>query len=128
MSGHATGKRIELEDISPVEGRHESSRTVDNAMDEYGPSSSQYGDKELDRRTVRKLDFVLLPFLALLFLFNSLDRSNVSITPLWNVRLNLIYARLVMQRYARTLPFPASFLTNDRPPTSQRILGWTQVI
>jgi hypothetical protein len=31
----------------------------------------------LDRRTVRKLDTVLLPFLALLFLFNSLDRSNV---------------------------------------------------
>ncbi|KAF2668387.1 MFS general substrate transporter [Microthyrium microscopicum] len=32
---------------------------------------------ELDRRTVRKLDRVLLPFLALLFLFNSLDRSNI---------------------------------------------------
>jgi hypothetical protein len=32
---------------------------------------------ELNRRTVRKLDFILLPFLALLFLFNSLDRSNV---------------------------------------------------
>ncbi|KAF1985318.1 MFS general substrate transporter [Aulographum hederae CBS 113979] len=31
----------------------------------------------LTRRTVRKLDFVLLPFLALLFLFNSLDRSNI---------------------------------------------------
>jgi hypothetical protein len=34
---------------------------------------------DLDRRTLRKLDFVLLPFLALLFLFNSLDRSNVGI-------------------------------------------------
>ena len=34
--------------------------------------------EDLDRRTLRKLDFVLLPFLALLFLFNSLDRSNVS--------------------------------------------------
>lgn len=34
--------------------------------------------EELDRRTVRKLDFILLPFLSLLFLFNSLDKSNVS--------------------------------------------------
>ncbi|KAF2455981.1 major facilitator superfamily domain-containing protein, partial [Lineolata rhizophorae] len=34
-------------------------------------------EKALDRRTVRRLDAVLLPFLALLFLFNSLDKSNV---------------------------------------------------
>ncbi|KAF2703328.1 MFS general substrate transporter [Pleomassaria siparia CBS 279.74] len=34
-------------------------------------------DAELHRRTVRKLDFILLPFLALLFLFNSLDKSNI---------------------------------------------------
>jgi hypothetical protein len=33
--------------------------------------------EELNRRTVRKLDLLLLPFLALLFLFNSLDRSNI---------------------------------------------------
>ncbi|QDS74095.1 hypothetical protein FKW77_009643 [Venturia effusa] len=33
--------------------------------------------KELNRRTVRKLDFILLPFLALLFLVNSLDRTNI---------------------------------------------------
>jgi hypothetical protein len=34
-------------------------------------------DEQLHRRTLRKLDFLLLPFLALLFLFNSLDKSNV---------------------------------------------------
>ncbi|KKY28274.1 putative major facilitator superfamily protein [Diplodia seriata] len=34
-------------------------------------------DDELNRRTVRKLDVILLPFLALLFLFNSLDKSNI---------------------------------------------------
>ena len=34
-------------------------------------------DEQLHRRTLRKLDLVLLPFLALLFLFNSLDKSNV---------------------------------------------------
>ena len=32
----------------------------------------------LHRRTLLKLDTLLLPFLALLFLFNSLDKSNVS--------------------------------------------------
>ncbi|KAF1968265.1 MFS general substrate transporter [Bimuria novae-zelandiae CBS 107.79] len=34
-------------------------------------------DERLHRRTLRKLDFLLLPFLALLFLFNSLDKSNI---------------------------------------------------
>lgn len=38
-------------------------------------------DPELHRRTLRKLDCLLLPFLALLFLFNSLDKSNVSDPP-----------------------------------------------
>jgi len=51
-------------------------------MSDYAPIHSGKPDddatKELNRRTVRKLDFILLPFLALLFLFNSLDRSNVS--------------------------------------------------
>ncbi|ORY06138.1 major facilitator superfamily domain-containing protein [Clohesyomyces aquaticus] len=34
-------------------------------------------DQALHRRTLRKLDCLLLPFLALLFLFNSLDKSNI---------------------------------------------------
>ncbi|KAL1961288.1 hypothetical protein VTO42DRAFT_16 [Malbranchea cinnamomea] len=34
-------------------------------------------DQDLTRRTVRKLDFILLPFLSVLFLVNSLDRSNI---------------------------------------------------
>jgi hypothetical protein len=38
-------------------------------------------DEQLHRRTLRKLDFLLLPFLALLFLFNSLDKSNVRVHP-----------------------------------------------
>jgi hypothetical protein len=38
-------------------------------------------NEALDRDTVKKLDWILLPFLALLFLFNSLDRSNVRFLP-----------------------------------------------
>ena len=34
-------------------------------------------DESLDRRTKRKLDLLLLPFLALLFLLNSVDKSNI---------------------------------------------------
>ncbi|KAK4541430.1 hypothetical protein LTR36_008031 [Oleoguttula mirabilis] len=34
-------------------------------------------DALLNKRTIRKLDFILLPFLALLFLLNSLDKSNI---------------------------------------------------
>jgi hypothetical protein len=51
---------------------------------------------ELNRRTLKKLDTVLLPFLALLFLFNSLDRSNVSINS--------------FSRYCRVLEVMANFL------------------
>jgi hypothetical protein len=48
----------------------------DSSDDTAKPDSKIYTE-ELNRRTVQKLDFILLPFLALLFLFNSLDRSNV---------------------------------------------------
>lgn len=34
-------------------------------------------DQDASKRAVRKLDFILLPFLALLFLLNSLDKSNI---------------------------------------------------
>ncbi|KAL9111942.1 MAG: hypothetical protein Q9227_003792 [Pyrenula ochraceoflavens] len=34
-------------------------------------------DPNFERRTLRKLDWILLPFLSLLFLLNSLDRSNI---------------------------------------------------
>ena len=37
-------------------------------------------EAEINRQTVRKLDLLLLPFLSLLFLFNALDKSNVSST------------------------------------------------
>lgn len=40
---------------------------------------SDVGDPDLERRTLRKLDCILLPFLALLFLFNSLDKSNIGV-------------------------------------------------
>lgn len=35
-------------------------------------------DKELEKKYVRTLDFRLLPFLALMYFFNSMDRSNLS--------------------------------------------------
>jgi hypothetical protein len=42
-----------------------------------GDTSDFDGNAALHARTLRKLDFLLLPFLSLLFLFNSLDKSNV---------------------------------------------------
>lgn len=38
-------------------------------------------DSALHRSTLWKLDCLLLPFLALLFLFNSLDKANVRSSP-----------------------------------------------
>ncbi|KAK5173768.1 uncharacterized protein LTR77_002449 [Saxophila tyrrhenica] len=54
----------------------------DDASNDEDLSASQSGQhgrvhQALDRSTKRKLDCILLPFLALLFLLNSLDKSNV---------------------------------------------------
>lgn len=51
-------------------------------LDDEDPLRNQYRGEEtfgseLDRRTKRKLDWILLPFLVILFLLNSLDKSNV---------------------------------------------------
>ena len=34
-------------------------------------------NEQLKRSTIRKLDYVMLPFLCVLFLLNSLDKSNI---------------------------------------------------
>ncbi|KAF2744878.1 MFS general substrate transporter [Sporormia fimetaria CBS 119925] len=47
------------------------------AMRHISPRASPCDDASLHKRTHRKLDIYLLPFLALLFLFNSLDKSNI---------------------------------------------------
>jgi hypothetical protein len=60
---------MELHNLTPAS----STMPADN----HAISSSPRYDAELHKRTLRKLDFLLLPFLALLFLFNSLDKSNV---------------------------------------------------
>lgn len=51
-------------------------------LDEEDPLAAKDGiddtyNSTLDHRTRRKLDWILLPFLALLFLLNSLDKSNI---------------------------------------------------
>jgi hypothetical protein len=47
----------------------------DEAEEEYAVDPRVHG------RTLLKLDCLLLPFLALLFLFNALDKANVSLLP-----------------------------------------------
>ena len=64
----------ELADSSPPE---EPQPGPQEAMED---SAAQEHEVLLNKKTVRKLDLILLPFLALLFLFNSLDKSNVSST------------------------------------------------
>ncbi|KAF2484168.1 major facilitator superfamily domain-containing protein [Neohortaea acidophila] len=58
-------------------------RVIDDGLLEDEDPLASKEDEEftrgsaLDRSTKRKLDFVLLPFLALLFLLNSVDKSNI---------------------------------------------------
>lgn len=64
---------------SPSEASpHAQPPSMSSEHDEEADEEMEYeNDVILHRRTLRKLDFLLLPFLALLFLFNSLDKSNV---------------------------------------------------
>jgi hypothetical protein len=73
---------VELEPLHPMEEETEAGRRFsDSGLEEDDPLSTQSAYSEfndaVDRRTKRKLDFLLLPFLAVLFLLNSLDKSNV---------------------------------------------------
>lgn len=63
-------------ELTPASSRA-SRRTMppDEAEEEYSV------DPRVHRRTLLKLDCLLLPFLALLFLFNALDKANVSRVP-----------------------------------------------
>jgi hypothetical protein len=64
----------EQHELSRVSATQRPARTMlDNDDDEHPTIHSR-----LHKRTLLKLDCLLLPFLALLFLFNSLDKSNVS--------------------------------------------------
>jgi len=54
-----------------------SSASVYTTMPPEEVEESHAVDVRLHKSTLRKLDCLLLPFLALLFLFNALDKSNV---------------------------------------------------
>ena len=53
------------------------SRVFNRIMPPEEREATDEVDLQLHRRTVLKLDCLLLPFLALLFLFNALDKANV---------------------------------------------------
>jgi MFS family permease len=84
---HASSHDVELSDSSGADAmalstdqESDSEIEIENSPTESSlltrsPSNPQ--NSALTRRTLRKLDFILLPFLSLLFLLNSLDRSNI---------------------------------------------------
>jgi hypothetical protein len=83
MPSHQDGAALELQRMSTsprssLQEGEEDAASMAGYSPVYTDRLHDDAASDLDRRTVRKLDFVLLPFLALLFLFNSLDRSNVS--------------------------------------------------
>jgi hypothetical protein len=78
----ATARPLELQPLSGEDSNGHGVDDVHTMEEHFGDNSAELGKgdaRELNDRTVRKLDFILLPFLATLFLFNSLDRSNVSL-------------------------------------------------
>ncbi|KAJ4361854.1 hypothetical protein N0V83_010795 [Neocucurbitaria cava] len=61
---------FELTEASP-------SQASVRAMPPEDAEEARFADPHLHRRTLLKLDCLLLPFLALLFLFNALDKANI---------------------------------------------------
>ena len=79
MNRVANGRdaREDGEEEALLEGRR--TQRGSNSMNTTSTSASErHGENgDINRRTVHKLDLLLLPFLALLFLLNSLDKSNI---------------------------------------------------
>ena len=69
------GEGYELANADTVRPRGQPQRSSMEETEETGHHLPV--DLDLERRTLRKLDWILLPFLSLLFLLNSLDRSNI---------------------------------------------------
>ncbi|KAF2275465.1 MFS general substrate transporter [Westerdykella ornata] len=67
---------LQYELVSSSDGAALSTRSSTMLPDEQQGDVGEY-DPAIHRRTLWKLDCLLLPFLALLFLFNSLDKSNI---------------------------------------------------
>jgi hypothetical protein len=62
---------------------------TDNLIDEDTLGRGK-DHEQLNRRTLRKLDHILLPFLCALFLLNSLDKSNIG-----NAETAGVYSRTI---------------------------------
>jgi len=62
---------------SPTRGATNNNMETDGLIDEDTHGRRDTTHEQLNRRTLRKLDFILLPFLCTLFLLNSLDKSNI---------------------------------------------------
>jgi len=70
---------VELDWLDSSAPMDEEERDLDDEDPSQGSDDTllRIKDESLHKRTVRKLDLILLPFLALLFLLNSLDKSNI---------------------------------------------------
>ncbi|PNS14662.1 hypothetical protein CAC42_1684 [Sphaceloma murrayae] len=90
LYGRDATSTIELDRLQPLpstDNPNDLPRDIDSGPDPILPTDSvtlvvreskmRDRDTTIERRVRMKLDFILLPFLSLLFLFNSLDKSNI---------------------------------------------------
>lgn len=87
------------------------------------PVTDQYIDHKLERRVCRKLDFRILPLAAVMYLFNALDKGNISNSKTdgididlgitgdrWNLMLSIFYIPFVL------FAFPISLIIKKYNP------------
>lgn len=105
-------------DSNPLDLDH-----ITSANGDVIPVNNHYIDHKLERRVCRKLDFRILPLAAVMYLFNALDKGNISNAKTdgidkdlgitgdrWNLMLSIFYIPFVL------FAFPLSLLIKKYNP------------
>lgn len=95
--------------MSVEEEKHYDKPTIDASHEEYTKEDARVYDRKAERALCRKLDMRILPFIAVMYLFNALDKGNISNAKTdgidkdlgiegsqWNIMLSIFYIPFVL--------------------------------
>lgn len=114
---------VERKSVSSLESNNQNFTTVTSNNGAIIPVNDDHIDHKLERRICRKLDFRILPMTAVMYLFNALDKGNISNAKTdgldvdlnitgsrWNLMLSIFYIPFVL------FAFPLSLLIKRYNP------------
>src|SRR6266566_238506 len=80
MGGTAVMEHLRRESLEAGSTARQNSGGGDDAPDEGQKETHHLDDPEAHRRYMRKLNFIILPTISLLYFFEYLDRGNVAVS------------------------------------------------